>query len=163
MRALLRHCRVDAAFEHWACRGDTLLNPLEADPAARRAFLLEAVCKADLSVAATRKGMGGLLSLDVAQARRALGAIKERTAQAALRSVFAGDCVVRAQTRHWQGHDGRCSCGLALETRAHFFWECPATLGARGRVLRSLGALTPEPQGIERELGLPLLNPRVAE
>ena len=69
LRVLLRRCRVEAAAEQWACQGDTLLDPLEAEPAVRRAFLLEAVRKADLSVAAARKGMGGLLSLDVPQAR----------------------------------------------------------------------------------------------
>jgi hypothetical protein len=81
---------------------------------------------ADLAwVAARRRGLEDAASIDV-QATRALasrmpaGGLRE-----AYQSAIVGDMVVRAVTRHWQGHDGRCLCGLAMETVEHVWWHCP--------------------------------------
>ena len=81
--------------------------------------------------------------------------------QAALRSVFAGDCVVRAMTKYWQGHDGSCACGLAPETRGHISWECPGTVKRRLSLEAGHSHRNLAPLDVERELGLSLLDPVV--
>ena len=63
-------------------------------------------------VAERRKGLQEAASIDV-QATRAIGGrLPAGGLRAAYKSAIIGDMVVRATTRHWQGHDGRCSCGL---------------------------------------------------
>ncbi len=64
-------------------------------------------------------------------------------------------------TRHWQGHDGRCVCGLAMETRGHIFWDCPATEGLRRTLEAGQSHHIRQPRGVERELGLPMKNAQV--
>ena len=161
LKAVLRQFGVVAGCEEWAAQGRVLRQPLQAAPADRKSFILEAVERADLLKAATRKGQGDISRVDVGEARRLLRCLPKAGLQEALRSVFAGDCVVRAMTRHWQGHDGKCGCGLVLETRGHIFWECPGTVSKR--LLQEAGhshQISP-PTGIERELGLPFKDPLV--
>ena len=161
LKAVLRYCEVEATFEEWVAGGSVLRRPLEAGAAARTSFLLQAVQAADLCKAAAREGQGHITSVDVQEARRVLQAVSDPAKQAALRSVFAGDCVVRTMTKHWQGHDGSCACGLAPETRGHIFWECPGTVKCRLSLKAGHRHRNLAPLDMERELGLPLLDPVV--
>ena len=118
-------CRVEwkpplmSWLQEMPCCGD--LWRLEVGAAVRKAFLLQAAQLADLRKAAARKGQSLVMNVDVQEARRILRAVPDAARRGALRSVFAGDCVVRSMTKRWQGHDGRCMCGLAVESRGHVF------------------------------------------
>ena len=116
---------------------------------------------ADLRKAAGRKGQSLLAQVDVLEARRILQAVSDPARRGALRSVFAGDCVVRSMTKKWQGQDGKCTCGLEAETRGHVFWECPNTKGCRASQEAGTSHQLLAPEGMERELGLPLRVPEV--
>jgi hypothetical protein len=161
LQTVLRLLGVEAGLEEWSINGRLLRRPLESGPAARKEFLLYAVQIADLRAAAKRKGQEDIMKVDVDLARSLLQDLPAGGPREALRSVFVGDCIVRAVTKHWQGHDGRCSCGLALETKGHIFWECPVTAVKRIQGTGSKDFQLRAPQGVERELGLPLCDPRV--
>ena len=76
-------------------------------------------------VAARRKGLQGATSIDVRAARAIAGRMPAGGLREAFQSAMIGDMVVRATTRHWQGHDGLCLCGLELESTGHVWWRCP--------------------------------------
>ena len=155
LKTLLTACGVEAEWNRWEAGGVTLQQPMRVDAAVRKDFLLRAVQVLDLRQASRRKGQLAIDSVDVLEARRLLALFPVQGQQEALRSVFAGDCVVRAMTRHWQGHDGMCACGGGMETRRHIFWECPRTVKFR------LNFGYRAPSGVEGELGLPMRDPVV--
>ena len=124
---------------------------------------MRAVQAADLGKAAGRKNQGGAAQVDVLESRRTSGAVTDPARKGALRSVFAGVFAVRAMTRKWQKHDGKCACGFALETRAHVLWDCPCTLGCRTSQEAGVSHLLRATTGMERELGLPLKDDTVEE
>ena len=108
--------------------------------------------------ASKHKGQANLEQVDREEVRRILTSMPVKGKQEALRSVFVGDCVVRSQTKHWQGHCGNCICGPVPETRTHVFWDCPissrASMAFEARELQG----RPAGEGVAAALGLPLLN-----
>jgi hypothetical protein len=161
LQAVLLAAGVEATLEEWVADGLTLRDPLLSSAADRKAFILGAVQAADLRRAAARRGQSLLAQVDVQEARRVLKAVSDPARRGALRSVFTGDCVVRSMTKKWQGHDGKCACGLEAETRGHVFWECPITKCCRSSQEAGTSHQLRAPEGLERELGLPLKVPEV--
>lgn len=161
LKFLLHQVGVEAGPEEWSGGGRVLQGPLEASPAVRKEFLLGAIQSMDLQKAAARKGQEGIRGVDVSEARRLLATLPKGGLREALLSVFVGDCVVRAVTKHWQGHDGRCACGLAAETKGHIFWDCPGTVQQRLALEAGRSHQERPPKGVEREMGLPPCEPAV--
>ena len=69
--------------------------------------------------------MQDAINIDVQATRALAGRLPASGLREAYQSAIIGDMVVRATTRHWQGHDGRCLCGLEPETVQHVWWRCP--------------------------------------
>ena len=63
-------------------------------------------------VAERRKGLQDAVNIDVQAARALPGRLPAGGLREAYQSAIIGDMVVRATTRHWQGHDGCCLCVL---------------------------------------------------
>ena len=70
-------------------------------------------------VAERRKGLQDAVNIDVQAPRALAGRLPAGGLREAYQSAIIGDMVVRATTRHWQGHDGCCLCGLEAETLQH--------------------------------------------
>ena len=63
------------------------------------------------------------MNIDVKATRAIAGRMAAGGLREAFQAAIIGDMVVRGVTRHWQGHDGMCLCGLELETVEHVWWR----------------------------------------
>ena len=114
-------------------------------------------------VASLRKGLQDAVNIDVQATRALAGRLPASGLREAYQSAIIGDMVVRATTRHWQGHDGRCLCGLEAETVHHVWWRCPRYQSERqgGNRCSLEDAATPEScQGL---LGVPMKLPALVQ
>ena len=78
-------------------------------------------------VAERRKGLQEAASIDVQATRAIAGRLPAGGLREAYQSAIIGDIVVRATTRHWQGHDGLCLGGLGLKPWSTYGGDARAT------------------------------------
>ena len=120
----------------------------------------EALEATDLAwVAVRRKGLEDATGIDVQATRAIASRMPAGGLREAFQSAIIGDMVVRSTTRHWQGHDGCCPCGLEPESVEHVWWRCPRYQSLRlgsGRCGMVEGSTL---QGCQGRLGTSMQHP----
>ena len=114
-------------------------------------------------VASRRKGLQDAVNIDVQATRALAGRLPASGLREAYQSAIIGDMVVRATTRHWQGHDGRCLCGLEAETVQHVWWRCPRYQSDRQGGNRCSLADAATPENCQGLLGVPMKLPALVQ
>ena len=123
-----------------------------------RDFALTALRTRDLAFASRRAGQSELVRADILECKRVLKKLPAQGLQEAARSVATGDVVTRQQSRHWQGHDGRCLCGEGRETVTHFLWRCPHTWPARNAAAGANQVQVEHLPACQQKLAIPVVD-----
>ena len=114
-----------------------------------------ALQRRDLAKASSMPGLQELANVDILTARAIANRMPGQGLREAYESVLVGDMVVRGTTKHWQDHDGMCTCGREEETVEHVFWRCPRYAAERLGPGRCDEALVRHLGSCQRRLGAP--------